>query len=120
MPGRQSVSDASTPGLQLTSKHSTGPQAAAAAALDEEASVAASRDVIPEMQEFLAPSLTEQALRLLQALVAGHDQVGIHGPSVRRHQSCWPLRACPTRMAFVQLCVYVLVVDCLRHGSVGH
>lgn len=72
MPIEQSVPGGPTAGLQVTAKNSIGPQAAAN---DEDGSVAASKNVIPEVQEFVAASLSEQALRLLQALVAGHDQV---------------------------------------------
>ena len=76
-PAKEAVSEGAPPAAQDLLGSSSQVQAAA---VDEEAIVAAREavDVIPEVQDFLAPSLSEQALRLLQALVAGHDQVGMH------------------------------------------
>lgn len=64
--------------VQSSSVSRAEPKAAAA---DEEVCVGGGEDVLQELQEFVAPSLSEQALRLLQALVAGHDQVGLLCPS---------------------------------------
>lgn len=74
---KEAVSEGAPPAAQVLLESSSQ---VLAAAVDEEAIVAAREagDVIPEVQEFVAPSLSEQALRLLQALVAGHDQVGMH------------------------------------------
>ena len=57
---------------------SSEPRAAAA---DEEAGVGGGEELLNAVQEFVAPSLSEQALRLLRALVAGHDQVALLCPS---------------------------------------
>ena len=86
MPAEQSVSGSPRAGLQPTFKNSIDLPAAA---VDEKAIIKASKaseDVMPEVQEFVAPSLSQQALRLLQALVAGHNQVGMHCPSITQHQ----------------------------------
>lgn len=85
MPAKQSVSSSPAAGLQPTSKNSVDIPAAA---VDEKAILKASEDVTPEVQEFADPSLSEQALRLLQTLVGGHNQVGMHCPSLIQHQGC--------------------------------
>ena len=83
MAAGQPVSGAPTAGVQPTLKKIVGLQAAA---VDDKARLRANVDVMPEVQEFVAPSLTEQALRLLQAIVAGHGQVRRHCPSLIHYQ----------------------------------
>lgn len=77
-PAQQAIPARPPASEQALLKSSTEAQAAAVV---EEAAVAATapqaaHHQLPEVQEFVAPSLSEQALRLLQAFVAGHDQVG--------------------------------------------
>ena len=58
----------------LTLQEGTSVQTAAGteASVDDER---AAGDAAHEVQEFVRPSLSQQALRLLQAVVAGHEQV---------------------------------------------
>lgn len=77
-PAKQSGSKAKQSGPPAAVQDSSVSRAEPnAAAVDEEVFVGGSGDVLQEVQEFVAPSLSEQALRLLQALVAGHDQVAL-------------------------------------------
>ena len=72
-PGQPSTPLGPPPSKQASLRNSSEGQAAVVEGAGVAATVA--DDMLPEVQEFVAPSLSEQALRLLQAFVAGHDQV---------------------------------------------
>ena len=110
MPAKQSLSGGAAAAAQSISKNRAGPQAAAVKA---EASVAASEAILPEVQEFVAPSLSEQALRLLQALVAGHDQVLPSTHSTSGLLTLTSLSDWGSLIGVMHLCG-------LMHGLVGH